>query len=143
MSIFARIRKLREFERQNLSHLRSIEDFDIVEEIGFHQESGKPLSPKRLTLLGIAPAATVQRRLSRLVALGVISKRYSREDGRIVELSISAEMVSLYGAYSRLLQRLHKATTRKIGRDEGGRRDAVPASGAAKRSRQPAESVAD
>jgi DNA-binding MarR family transcriptional regulator len=143
MSIFARIRKLREFERKNLSHLRSIEDFDIVEEIGFHQENGKPLSPKQLTLLGIAPAATVQRRLSRLVALGVISKRYSREDGRIVELSISAETVSLYGAYSRLLQRLRKATTRKIGRDDGGRRDAVSAAGVAKRSRQPLEPLPD
>ena len=141
MSIFARIKKLREFERKHLSHLRSIEDFDIVEEIGFHQENGKPLSPKQLTLLGIAPAATVQRRLSRLVALGVISKCYSREDGRIVELSISAETVNLYGAYSRLLQRLRKPMTRKIGRDEGGSRDALPT--AAKRSRRPAESLAD
>ncbi len=114
MSIFASLKKLREFERLHLPHLRSIEDFDIVREIGHCQEMGRLISPKQLTLLGIAPAATIQRRLSRLVALGVITKQYSRDDGRIVELAISPQTQSIYGNYSRMIQRLlRKPSPRK------------------------------
>jgi DNA-binding MarR family transcriptional regulator len=113
MSIFMRLKKLREFEKTHLFQLRSIEDFHIVEEIGYCQERGTPLSPRQLGRLGIAPEATVHRRLSRLVALGVIDKRSSAKDARMVELRISPETRACYLRYSRMLMRLHKPKPRR------------------------------
>ena len=106
MNIFSRMKKIREFQRTQLPNLRSIEDFDIVLEIGTSQESGRPMTPKRLALLGIAPSATVQRRLSRLVGLGVIRKRFSQQDGRMVELSVSTDTQATFARMGRLMKRL-------------------------------------
>jgi DNA-binding MarR family transcriptional regulator len=106
MNIFSRMKKIREFQRTQLPNLRSIEDFDIVLEIGNSQESGQPMTPKRLALLGIAPSATVQRRLSRLVGLGVIRKRFSQQDGRMVELSVSIDTQATFARMGKLMKRM-------------------------------------
>ena len=64
--LFAKLRALREFERRHLKQLSTVEDLDLVCEIGFHQEKGQPLSIKQLYLLNLASVATIQRRLRRL-----------------------------------------------------------------------------
>jgi|SRR6266581_2881975 len=110
MKIFARLKKLREFQKTRLPHLRSIEDFDIIYEIGASQENGGGrMTSKRLALLGIAPPATLQRRLSRLVALGVIEKQPACEDGRIVELSVSRKTAEAYANLARQLRQAPQA----------------------------------
>ena len=65
--LFAKLRALREFERRHLKQLSTVEDLDLVCEIGFHQEKGQPLSIKQLYLLNLASVATIQRRLRRLL----------------------------------------------------------------------------
>lgn len=67
----------------------SDKDLALVLEIGRHQESGTPLTQKQLCLSGIAPAATVRRRLRRLVGNRIIEKTISESDGRSVLLLLS------------------------------------------------------
>jgi len=54
MKIFTGLKKIREFERRQLSFLKSIVDFDIVIDIGYAEEQEQPLTLKRLLLLNIA-----------------------------------------------------------------------------------------
>ncbi len=115
MAIFTRLKRLRQFQRTRLPHLRSIEDFDIVLEVGAAQEYGRPATPKQLAVSGIAPPATIYRRLGRLSALGVIARRFSQRDGRIVELALPADIAGAYRDMAKLLGnrrvrgRLHEA----------------------------------
>jgi hypothetical protein len=47
-----------------------------------------PLTAKGLLLLNLAAAATVRRRLSRLVRLGVLQKSRIQRDGRIHQMKL-------------------------------------------------------
>jgi len=47
-----------------------------------------PLTAKGLLLLNLAVSATVRRRLSRLVRLGVVQKSHMQRDGRIQQLKL-------------------------------------------------------
>jgi hypothetical protein len=71
-----------------------------MEEIGLHQEGGQPLCVKELQLLNLAPVATLQRRLRRLIKAGAISARRSGRDARIVELTISPAVMRIYARYA-------------------------------------------
>ena len=64
----------RPFERRHLKQLSTVEDLDLVCEIGFHQEQGQPLSIKQLYLLNLASVATIQRRLRQAVGKGVVEQ---------------------------------------------------------------------
>lgn len=103
MALFARLRAARAFERRHLGHLRTMEDVDLVREIGYHQEQGRPLTMKQLYLLDLASVATVQRRLRHLRQAGVIVPRKSERDGRTVELTISPKLQKAYARYLELL----------------------------------------
>jgi len=94
--VFERLRALRTFEKQHLGFLRTIEDHNLVREIGFHQAEGVPLTLKQLFLLDIGSVATVQRRLRRLKQLGVIEQRKSSDDGRAIELTLSAKTIKAF-----------------------------------------------
>jgi DNA-binding HxlR family transcriptional regulator len=113
MAVFTRLKKLREFARTNLPELRSIEDYDIIQEIGACQETGGRMTHKQLTLAGIGAPATLQRRLSRLVDLGVVHKRLSREDGRIVELSVAPATQAAFSKMSRILRNVLKSPAKR------------------------------
>ena len=43
-SLFAGLRKMRELERRHLPFARSLIEFDLIIEIGYHEERGKPLT---------------------------------------------------------------------------------------------------
>ena len=73
--------------------IRTYKDFDILIEIGYHQEEGYPLTLKQLMLLGIASQATVRRYLSHLVRDGMVEKFESVNDQRSVMLRLSASTV--------------------------------------------------
>lgn len=87
--------------------LETREDHDIVQEIGFHEENGKPLTLKQLQLMGIATMPTLQRRLQRLRQLGAIVARRSVSDGRAVELSLSTKLHRTYARYGELIRARH------------------------------------
>ena len=95
MGTISRVRALRDFERQHLGFLKTMEDYNLVREIGYHQAEGKPLTLKQLFLLDVGSVATVQRRLRRLRQLGVVQQHRSKVDGRAVEFTLAPKALKL------------------------------------------------
>ena len=103
MRVFERLRALKEFEKQHLRVLATIEDQNLVREIGYHQSRGTPLTLKQLFLLDIGSVATVQRRLRRLRQLGVVQQRRAQSDRRAVELMLKPKYGKLFDKYAALM----------------------------------------
>jgi len=101
--VFAKLHALRLFEKQHLNFLRTIEDFDLIREIGYHQERGAPLTMSALYLLGVASVPTVQRRLRQLRQAGAIQQTRSRRDGRVLEMCVSPKVQRVFAKYAELL----------------------------------------
>ena len=99
MKVFAQLRAQAEFRRRNLAFLETLEDQEIVREIGHHQVLGAPLTLKQLVASGLGSVATLQRRLTRLKKLGVVLESRSPDDRRAVELTLSPASMR---AFSRL-----------------------------------------
>jgi len=99
MKLFAGLKKIREFERQQLPFLKSIIDFDIVIEIGYAEEQGQPLTLKQLFLLNIRSRTTVRRKLARLIEQGFVVRRKHADDKRATLLIISPPSIKLLGKY--------------------------------------------
>src|ERR1700693_631740 len=99
MKLFTGLKKIREFERQQLPFLKSVVDFDIVIEIGYAEEQGQPLTLKQLDLLNIRSRTTVRRKLRRLIDQGIVMRRKHANDHRASLLTISASTVRLLGKY--------------------------------------------
>src|ERR1044071_4024172 len=93
LKLFAKLRVTRLFRRKHLGFLETREDHDIVQEIGYHDERGTPLTLGSLQQMGIASVPTLQRRLGRLREAGAIVARRSTRDGREVELTLSPKMM--------------------------------------------------
>jgi hypothetical protein len=98
---FESIRQRRAYERRFLAFLKTVVDFDIACEIGFHQLAGTPLTVKHLLLLRLAPPATVLRRLDRLCDLAIVVRTKSRRDGRVHELRLAPDTLRLFANYGR------------------------------------------
>ena len=96
MKVFSTLRARRVYEREHLPFLLTLEDFDVIHEIGYHQESGRPLTLKLLFLQNIGSIATIQRRVRRLKHLGVVQQRRSDGDKRNVELTVSPDVIAIY-----------------------------------------------
>jgi DNA-binding MarR family transcriptional regulator len=103
MRVFDRLRALKDFEREHLGVLATVEDQNLVHEIGYHQSRGRALTLKRLFLLDIGSVATVQRRLRRLRQLGVVQQRRAQADRRSVELLLTPKYVKLFERYGALM----------------------------------------
>ena len=99
MKLFASLRKLREFERVQLTFIRSLIDLDIIIEIGYAQENKQPLTPKPLFLMGLGSVATVRRRLAKLTELGIVHRRANPNDQRSDVLTVSRSGLKLMGQY--------------------------------------------
>ena len=105
VKVFDKLRSLRAFEREQFQFLETLEDFDLVKEIAYHQEAGVTLTLKLLFLQNIGSAATIQRRLRRLKRLGIVHQRRSDGDKRNVELTVDPEVCSLYRKAASILKR--------------------------------------
>ena len=112
MKLFAALRKIREFERLQMSFLKSVIDFDIVIEIGYAEEEGQPLTLKQLYLLKITSRSTVRRRLARLIEQGIVTRRKQTNDQRAVVLTISPTSLKLLGKYGGALTTISAAIFR-------------------------------
>ncbi len=104
MKVFSLLRAARDLERRELGFLETVEDLDLVREIGFHEERGAPLTMNRAYAIGVASAATVQRRLRRLRELGAVVPRRSRADGRVVELTLGPAVAKTYARYVEMIR---------------------------------------
>lgn len=103
MRVFQRLRVLRDFERSHLGVLETVEDHNLVREIGYHQARATPLTLKQLFLLDTGSIATVQRRLRRLRQLGVVQQRRAKDDRRAVELLLTPKYLRLFRRYGELM----------------------------------------
>lgn len=104
MKLFTGLKKIREFERDQLSFLKSLIDFDIIVEIGYAEEQGQPLTLKQLFLLNIGSRTTVRRKLARLIEEGIVTRRKHASDNRAAVLTISSSSLKLIGKYCGALQ---------------------------------------
>jgi DNA-binding MarR family transcriptional regulator len=92
--------------RGSFPAIDSGKDLALVLEVGRRQEAGAPMTQKQLCLCGIAPAATVRRRLRRLVARRIIQKAISDNDGRSVILFLSEVALKQLRSVSRSAKQL-------------------------------------
>ena len=102
-TLFATLKKVRDFEKLEFPFIKSLIDFDIVIEVGYAQEQGKTLTPKQLFLLKIGSITTVRRRLTRLVGKGVIHRRTNKRDHRSDVLTISPGTLRILDRYAAVL----------------------------------------
>ena len=102
MTIFDSLRLVNAFITR-LPGLDNPKDFEIVVEVGCHQARGTPLSQKQLSLLGIAPDATIRRRVERLVRLGIIIKYTPSNDHRTTQLLLAPKTTTLLDSCLRAL----------------------------------------
>lgn len=79
-------------------------DLALVLEVGRRQEAGMPMTQKQLCLCGIAPAATVRRRLRRLVSKKIVKKTVCNDDGRSVMLHLSGSALKQLRQVSRSVE---------------------------------------
>ena len=109
MKLFTGLKKIREFERQQLPFLKSVVDFDIVIEIGYAEEQEQPLTLKQLFLLNIRSRTTVRRKLRRLIEQGIVLRRKHANDHRASLLIISPSTVKLLSKYGGTLTSISAA----------------------------------
>lgn len=87
-----RIKKLVEFHQvfRGLSLSMGLgESLDIVLEIAANEHVGGKTTFKQLTLAGIAPVSTLKRRLTKLIAEGIVVKQTDPRDGRVMALKLT------------------------------------------------------
>jgi DNA-binding MarR family transcriptional regulator len=75
--------------RAGFPEIDSGKDLSLLLEIGREQDSGVEPTQKQLCLCGIASAATIRRRLGRLLAKKLIRRKLNHHDGRSVTFSLS------------------------------------------------------
>jgi DNA-binding MarR family transcriptional regulator len=102
--VFRQLRALRAFERRHLGFLQTLQDHDLVLEIGHGQAARKPLTLKQLLLHGFGSVATIQRRLRRLRRLGVVRQRRCAGDRRAIEILLSPKIQKVFALYADLLR---------------------------------------
>jgi DNA-binding MarR family transcriptional regulator len=100
MKLFTGLRKIRQAERAHLPQLKTLIDYDIVIEIGYAEERGRPLTLKRLYLLEICSRGSMRRHIGRLVAIGMISREKHPIDGRASLLLIPPATFKLFSKFS-------------------------------------------
>ena len=105
LRIFTRLSQVADFRRRHLPFIRTLEDLELVREIGRHQSEGDPATLKTLFLKGIGSVATVQRRISRLRRLGVVLQSRVEHDKRLVRLVLSPPVWRSYAELSRLMMK--------------------------------------
>ena len=99
MKLFEGLRKIREFERLQMSFVKSLVDFDLLIEIGYAEEQGQPLTLKQLLLQDISSRSTIRRFLARLIEQGIVVQRKHEHDNRATLLTISVASIKLFGKY--------------------------------------------
>lgn len=108
-----RLHALREFESQY--HLNTLEDHRLIGEIGYYQAKGTPLQLKQVFLLGLGSITTIQRRLRRLKALGLVEHRRKASDGRAVDVILSPKCIRILARYHVLMTTKSVSNRRRAG----------------------------
>lgn len=104
MGTFETLKFLRDFEKKHFPLFTSIQDFELVIEIGYWQEMHRPITPKGVSLLNVGPSATVERRLRRLRQLGLVLAKPAQSDKRTLQLLLSPRVLKTYAQYVQLMK---------------------------------------
>ena len=107
MQIFEYLHLLRTFERRHFPFVSTLEDLDMLNLIGLHQERGVSLTLKQMLSFDIGSVATLERRLARLKKLGIVIQTRSDVDKRNVELKLSPKINRIFQRYSTLIASNH------------------------------------
>jgi DNA-binding MarR family transcriptional regulator len=111
MSTFKKYKKIKSVLGE-FPGVKTYKEFDILIEIGYHQEQGGPLTLKQLLLLEVASPATVRRYLANLVRDGMVQKSVSVDDHRAVTLMLSARTVRMMTRHlAKIVEHLHPMQT--------------------------------
>ena len=104
MTLFAGLRKIREYQKGRLLFVRSMVEFDIIIEIGYAEECGEPITLKQLQLLNICSRTTMQRKLTQLIEQQVVQRYKNSHDRRANMLGVSPKSLRLLKRYGRMLR---------------------------------------
>jgi len=105
LKTFRTLKALGEFRRRHMPYVETLEDLEMIREIGFSQAMGNPLSLKQLFMHGIASVATVQRRLSRLVRLGIVEQSKAEHDRRVRKLTLTPAAQKVCSSWGRVMRK--------------------------------------
>jgi DNA-binding MarR family transcriptional regulator len=106
MSTFKKYKNIKSVLSQ-FPGVKTYKEFDILIEIGYHQEQDNPLTLKQLLLLEVASQATVRRYLTSLVRKGMVEKVVAVNDHRSVILRLSADTVRMLTSHlARMVEHL-------------------------------------
>jgi DNA-binding MarR family transcriptional regulator len=94
---------LRDFERNELQFIGSIEDLDLVWVIGYAQQTGKPVGLKELLNGNYGSPKTVQRRLLRLRRLRIVQYTRDESDARRIQLFLTPETLKRFDRYKQFI----------------------------------------
>jgi len=104
LKTFRALKASGDFRRRHLPFLKTLEDQDLIREIGLNQALGRPISVSQLLSHGIASVATVQRRLARLKRLGIVAQTKADHDRRQVKLTLTPYATKLHARWVRQLR---------------------------------------
>ena len=105
LKTFQALKASGDFRRHHMPFLKTLEDQDLVREIGYSQTAGHPLTLKQLFLHGISSVATVQRRLARLKRMGIVEQTRATHDRRILKLTLSQAALKVYNRWGQEVRR--------------------------------------
>ena len=105
LKMFRALKASGDFRRRHLPFVKTLEDVDLIREIGFNDAAGHPISLKQLFTHGIGSVATVQRRLNRLKRLAVVEQVRCSDDRRVVRFRLGAAAQKQYLRWGRELRK--------------------------------------
>jgi DNA-binding MarR family transcriptional regulator len=108
LNTFRALKAASDYRRRYLPFVKTLEDQDLIREIGLAQAGGQSLSLKQLFSHGIASVATVQRRLARLRRLGIVAQTKSAHDKRVYKLTLTPAARKLHLQWSQQLRKALK-----------------------------------
>jgi len=101
--LFTVLRNIRAHERKHLPALMSLVDFDIVVEIGYAEECGKPLTAGMLDGLKLTSRTSLHRRLNALLEAGVLGKEKLATDRRCTIFVVRPRTLAALHQYAAML----------------------------------------
>lgn len=103
VACFTRLRELAAYKRQHLPFLTTLQDYELVGEIGYRYAMGDPLTMNAALRLELGSVATLQRQLRRLRHAGVISIERSDGDRRVSIITLTPKALKALASYAEIL----------------------------------------
>lgn len=109
VKLFTVLRNIRGHERKHLPALMSLVDFDIVVEIGYAEETGRPLTAGALDGLKLTSRTSLHRRLKALLEAGVLGKEKMATDKRCTIFVVRPRTLAALHHYAAMLTEVASA----------------------------------